>query len=237
MDSVAQLMERGTSYYGSSLYRPTAPTGSATSPYGTSVALEGTEKEFRDIDPTARVAPGINILRSDRMVVCRFVRNVSGVQLQPGMAVKWAAGYRGKRVDGYLNPSAIGGQEAAGIVDEFFPATGVPDDDCFWLVTKGPCLVRAPVGGDTWAEGDDLFAASATSSQEDFLASASSGATSAAPDDEGRLTPLVASYNATQQSDGTVVNVALNRVAVAMSACSTSNADKAAWKLVDVCLR
>jgi hypothetical protein len=62
------------------------------------------------------------------------VRNVATIALLPGRLCAWAAGYRGKRVDGYTNTAAA---EVAGVVDWALPSTGVPVGDVFHLVVKG----------------------------------------------------------------------------------------------------
>lgn len=232
MDALAPF-PRGATYYGSNVIRPTAPTNGVTDPYGTSTALEGLTKEFPDIDHSAGSAGKAFALRSNRLITCILVRNVSGVTLQPGMAVAWATGYRGKRVDAYTNTDA---QEAAGIVDDAIRvATGVPDDDLFWLIVKGPANVYSPVaGGSTaWVEGATLYALSGASSKSTFFANLSTG-TGAAPDEEGRLQAWDGDFSAAETTNGTATKVALNRVAIAMQACSSGIT--AQRRLVDVVL-
>jgi hypothetical protein len=252
-----QLFPRGTTFYGSTPYR-SVPTGTAASPYGTSVELEGTIKEFSDVDFVNAKPGGLLPHRSNRMVVCQLVRNVSGVQLQPGMLVQWAPGYRGQRVTGYSDPSLHGGVfstsgrpiEYAGIVDDWLPAgnsttrVGVPNHDLFWLVIKGPCYVYTPNGvtqsGVSWGVGDALFAMSASYSRSDFLASASAtGAASSAIDDAGRLhcattamvgwVPMMAGA-----TSSVAILVAQNKIAVAMEAFVAGSTSAAKRRLVDV---
>ena len=236
MDALAPF-PRGKTYYGSTDIRPTAPTNGATDPYGPSVKIEGIQNEFPDYDPVNSRAGGVRILRSERKVICQLVRNVSGITLQPGMAVKWLAGSEGKRVDGYTNTTA---QEAAGIVDDLIPcATGVPTNDLFWLVIQGPCLVYGPydAGVATWTVGADLYAVTATASQQAFLSNVSLTNTSAATDNEGRLTPWGGTFTATQTTDGTAAKIVKNRIGIAMTANTNGATDACKRVLVDVVLK
>jgi len=76
---------------------------------------------------------------SGRQVRLRVVRNVSGVNLKPGRLVKYKAinPYE-TQVDGYT--FAVG-DRPAGVVDEFLPAAGVPNNDLFYIVIDGPTKV------------------------------------------------------------------------------------------------
>lgn len=75
-----------------------------------------------------------------RAVRVRVVRNVSGIALKPGRIAHYKATAPGEtRVDGYT--FAVG-DRPAGIVDEFLPAAGVPNNDLFYLVVDGPTKVK-----------------------------------------------------------------------------------------------
>ncbi|GAF89190.1 unnamed protein product, partial [marine sediment metagenome] len=72
----------------------------AAADYG-GVEYEGTVRKFEDFTPhTGRVTP--NVRRSAGEISRMLVRNVSGVNLLPKRLVRWKAGYRGQRVDGYV---------------------------------------------------------------------------------------------------------------------------------------
>lgn len=76
---------------------------------------------------------------SGRLVKCRVVRNVSGQALKGGrLAVFKAADPYETQVDGYT--FAVG-DRPAGVIDEFLPPAGVPNNDLFYLVIEGPTKV------------------------------------------------------------------------------------------------
>ena len=184
------LPNRGKGYHG----------GTPTS-IGRSVDLEGTEVQFQDDTVVTGSAP--NLKRSGRTVVARLVRNSSGVALLPGRVVSWETGFHGTRVDGYVTTTAAA---AAGVVDDRFAAAGVPDDELFWLIRQGPCLIKnniAAAAGTVITEGAYVVALTAATSQ----------ATTA-----GRITNQTLT-GATDVLAGQIQN----RIGKAMSAKTTAN--------------
>ncbi len=105
-----------------------------------SIKLEGTAVAVRN------KAKGSISPRDNQDVVLVFVRNVSTAVLLPSQLVTWKALFIGKRVDGHCK---VDTERVAGVVDEFFPAAGVPIGECFWLQVKGPCMVRTSVAAST----------------------------------------------------------------------------------------
>lgn len=192
-NSVAGFPRRGRTFYEGN----TPPTDANI---GQSLKLEGLQKSFSDTDPSVTAGPKLN--RSNRRVECRLVRNVSGITLAAKRLVTWAAGYRGRRVDGY---ATLGTQECAGVVDDHIGAAGVLDNDLFWLVQKGPCLCRTDVAAlVSIVEHDLLVALTAVTSQSTT---------------SGRVVALVAgTTNVTF-----MVSAAVNRVGRAISAKTTAN--------------
>lgn len=92
----------------------------------------GAVKEFPDVDPaTGKV-------RSNRRKVCIAVRNVSGVTLLPKRVVVFKSGSF-TEVDGY---TATTDGASAGVVDEHLPASGVANNDVFWITVSGPTEVK-----------------------------------------------------------------------------------------------
>jgi len=181
--------------------------------------LLGKEWVFEDVDYSVS---GAKVLRSGRQVTCRLVRNVSGGALLPKRVVAYdtSAGLRfGDSVDGYTTTTA---EDYAGVVDEFLPAAGVPDDDIFWIVVEGPTLCLTDIeaaAGNVISVGDRLTA----------LTAVTSGATTA-----GRVKVQGALSAATS---GVVDFTALfdearNVIGRALSAKTTSNTDSSI--LVDV---
>jgi hypothetical protein len=132
----------------------------AAADYG-GAELEGTVRSFGDFDIASVGEPAHR--RSAGDVVCVLVRNVSGHVLLPKRLVNWAAGYRGKRVDGY---TCTTGCEIAGVVDEHYSSSGVPIGELFWLCIKGHSEVMSPYTTDAAgaSAGDFLFAVTATTS-------------------------------------------------------------------------
>jgi hypothetical protein len=175
---------------------------------GRSVDLEGTECNFKD---EIRVGAQPRQMRSGRFRTARLVRNTSGFALEPKRLVSWAAGFRGLRVAGYAR---LDGQEVAGVVDPDLPASGVANNDLFWLFRKGPNLVKTPLAGgagNVFDEGEILGA----------LTAATSGAATA-----GRLGKVATGTTATLPS------VVVNRIGRALSAATTANTN--ADLLVDI---
>lgn len=188
-DNVSALPELGTTYKGEATI--------ADADVGQSAAIEGATKLFVDRAPGQ--AAGAKTRRSNRMRRFVLVRNVTGSALLPKRLVKWATGYRGMRVDGYVR---LDYDEAAGVVDENLPAAGAPDNHLFWICTKGPHLVKTALAGSALnviTEGDILVA----------LTAVTSGSTTS-----GRV------FTAASTMTG---NQALSAVGFAMSAKTTAN--------------
>jgi hypothetical protein len=106
-------------------------------------------------------------VRTPKMVTIRLVKNVAGFNLLPKRLVRFStsnATYHGGAVDGYSSVTA----EAAYPVDEYLPSTGVPDNACFYIVTKGPATVLLPLAsadfGGNVSIGDRLVALTAATS-------------------------------------------------------------------------
>lgn len=173
------------------------------------VNLEGQEWEFEDLDYSSAGAnagsPGVPAYRNPgRKVRVRCVRNVSGIALLPGRLVSYqlSAGQFGNRVDGYTTTTAA---PFAGVVDDFLPAAGVPNNDVFFIVIHGPALVLDPLAA--------LAAVLAIGDQVVAITAATSGSTTA-----GRFQ--------TQDLSGAtslLANQIINAVGRAMTARTTAN--------------
>jgi hypothetical protein len=141
--------------------------------------------------------------RTNRRVRCRCVRNVAAAALLPKRLVTFQKSgvYYGARVDGYL--TTVGDRGFP--VDEFLPAAGVPVNDLFWIVVRGPATVLTDLAslGATITVGDAVLGQTAVTS----------GATTA-----GRVIPLPGAT-----SGSTLQNEVINRVGYALSAKTTNN--------------
>ena len=204
-DVGAKLFPRGKTYFNATSTVATANRS------GHSEDLLGLVRPFEDLTPGALPVPAVR--RSMGHVLCMLVRNTSTVALLPGRLVSWKSGYRGKEVDGYTRTT---GCEAAGVVDEFLPASGVQIGDVFWLVIKGHVLCKTGYNSvaANISAGDMLIAVTAANS------------TGTSQTEDGRITSRTDSlFTATETTDGTLGNVMRNRIGVAASGKTTSQTD------------
>jgi len=196
--------------------------------YGTTDATvgkqyEGKEYVFEDVSPLT------GLVRSNRYVKCRIIRNVSTVALRAKGAVRMKLGAGatvfGSQSDGYgAGLAARVGAERVYLVDEYLTA-GCPVNDLCFIVIEGPALATTPLDnmGEDIAVGDRLALAQ--------TAAATTGTTG------GRVEAIVAAnlvnntdMNATTQAEFT--NSFLNQIGLAMSAALTNSTS--ADILVDV---
>jgi hypothetical protein len=108
-------------------------------------AVTGSQKVFADTDPRTSRA---GVFLSNRLVHCIAVRNTSGSALLPGAVVKFKKAAILDEVDG---AAAAATDAPLGVVDEYLPATGVANNDVFWLVVAGPTAITTagtPAAGD-----------------------------------------------------------------------------------------
>lgn len=96
------------------------------------VGWVGAVKQFPDVDPTT------GKIRTNRIKTCIAVRNVSGITLLPARTVVFKSGSLSE-VDGYDASTAV---VPAGVVDEHLPASGVANNDVFWITVQGPTEVK-----------------------------------------------------------------------------------------------
>lgn len=198
MDIASGLPNRGKTYL-------TGPNRTADTTSTTSKGIAGLVKVFADLDYSSNPA----LTRSQNTVTCILVRNSSGVALLPKRAVTWKVGARGKEVDGYAR--FCPDRAIAGIVDEWLPAAGVPNNDYFWLTVKGPTLATTALEGD----GTNVIEV------DDWLVN-STAANSTATTASGRVVPAILVAGVT--TNITFANSAqLYKFARAMSAKTTGN--------------
>ena len=154
--------------------------------------------------------PGAKSQRTGYKVKCMLVKNDSGAALLPKRIVQFTAGSTGK-VDGY---TTVTGERAAGVVDEFLPAAGVPDDAYFYIVVEGPSLCLTDIAG----AANNLIA---LDTPLIALTAATSGATTA-----GRVVPLSIITTAATTYTGTELldfaAKAINQFGVALTARTTT---------------
>jgi hypothetical protein len=192
--NVTALFNRGFTY-----------TGGTPDAIAQSSGSEGAICQFKD---EYRSGSGVLVKRSNQLITAMCVRNVSGIALTPGRLVRWKALFRGKRVDGYTTTTTA---EVAGVVDDALPSTGVANNDLFWLIRKGPCLVKTPLVADVsnvFTENDILIAMTAVTSQSTTA---------------GRPITWALTATSTGTTDGTGALYIINRIGRAMSAKTTAN--------------
>lgn len=132
--------------------------------------LEGKEYVF-EVNPPIATGTLNTYDPSGRPVVCRCVRNRSGVNLKGARLAAYAVGSAnanlpiGTGVAGYTFSDT---DQVAGVIDEFLPPAGVPPNDLFWLVIDGPTRVTTPASGTiSIAAGAKLAPATGTSATND----------------------------------------------------------------------
>ena len=201
MQTGSNLLQLGRTYYEGRTID--------TANYGSSIDLEGQEAHYRN-NTVMAAGQTLTLALNASPITARVVRNVSGINLLPGRAVTFAAGFQERRVDGYTFTTA---QNAAGIVDPFLPSTGVPNGDLFLIIISGTIPVRRSLSNSAAddAEGDILYAITAATSQ----------ATTA-----GRFTRWVGTFSAAETTDGSAANILLNNFGRAMSACTTAGTNQ-----------
>lgn len=138
---------------------------------------EGTFRAFPNFNSSD--AYPLKTKRDATEIVAMLCRNNSGGTLAPGAVVKWESGKRGRRTDGVV--TATHG-EAAGVVDPYIPSgSTVPDNDLFWLIVEGDCLVNLPAGGAAAAiSAGDMMVVPATDGTTDKYALTSTWANDSA---------------------------------------------------------
>jgi hypothetical protein len=99
-------------------------------------AVIGSQKAFTDYDPRTNNA---GVFLSNRAVSCIAVRNTSGAALLPGQVVRFKKTAILTEVDSVAASIA---DAPLGVVDEYLPATGVVNNDVFWLVVSGPTAIK-----------------------------------------------------------------------------------------------
>lgn len=198
-DNVSGMPNRGKTYL-------TGPNRTPDTSSTSTKAIAGLTKTFADLDYSNNPAT----IRSEGQVVCRLVRNSSGISLLPKMAVTWKSGARGKEVDGYADFSPD--IDIAGIVDEWLPSTGVANNDYFWLVVKGPTLALTGCAADeTNSIGMHAWLINLT------------GAASTFSTTSGRVGPAVLPTAGLTTNITFAMSNALHKLGRAMSAKTTSN--------------
>jgi len=143
--------------------------------------FEGTRRTFGNYDPSI-TTPRIRQRRDAGDVVCLLVRNESGINLLPKRAVRWKVDNVGKAVNGYaIQTDADYPPGVAGIVDEFWPAAGVPDGELFWLVVRGQTFWVT----DSTAGGNNIFATTSDNGDYGWLVCGTGAASTGTAGDEG----------------------------------------------------
>lgn len=133
------------------------------------VNLEGKEYVFEPNSQDNQATYPAPSEETGRAVRVRVVRNVSGVALKGGRLAHYkqdAAVPLETRVDGY---TIVEADRPAGVVDEFLPAAGVPNNDLFYIVVDGPSKFTNTATGTTFAVGDRVVPAAAGATAGDDL--------------------------------------------------------------------
>ena len=176
------------------------------------VHLEGQVVYLPDTDPS-----DTKVRRSNNDVIARVVRNSSGETLLPKRLVTYSSGFHGRRVGGYS--VEVDQFNIAGVVDDHLPSTGVQNNDLFYVIIGGPCLVTTSVSAMTnaaSAQGAVVYAQTASNS------TGATGTTTA-----GRIQGISATTDQGEDLSFVVTPVGIANTAIAVS-------DQAVDKLIDV---
>lgn len=203
---------------GETFYNGTVPSNAATDD-----AMEnylGRTVAFEDIKYGDR---GVKANRTgQRQVVCRLVRNMSGQTLYASRLVQLDP-TNPNHVLGYATTLA---QEAYP-VDEFLPASGVANYDCFYIVIKGPALILLPMTGAEFQTAS-IAAGAVLVGGTTSAASTAAGTTGSA----GRISGFTIVAATTTAQIGDILNYATNNIGRAMSAATSGQTNSSL--LVDV---
>lgn len=135
-------IERGTTWYGSQ----SGPTTIAKAKvivgmpvhFDNTRATVGVQSSSTTATTLSSAWKDTSILVNAQQVEGVIAKNVMGIAALPGMLVRWKAGYEGTAFDAYVS-NTDEPEMVAGIVDDFLPAAGCPDDDICFIVQRGPC--------------------------------------------------------------------------------------------------
>jgi len=124
-----------TFYNGQTIDSNNIPTG---------ITIEGQERT----DPDKSWNTSGQAFRSGHPVTRRIIRNNATFNLIGKKLATYAAGFEGQRADGMhrLTPAATVFKGHP--IDEYLPSAGVPQNDFFYVVVRGPCLVLTSLEGD-----------------------------------------------------------------------------------------
>lgn len=171
--------------------------------------LEGSEKVFEDINWGS--SAGAKPARTGQKVTCRLVRNNSGVTLHRKRLVQLDPANGGK-VTGYAQSYS----QYCYPVDEFLPAGGVPANDLFWIVTKGPAICLTVMVGSQ--QGADIAVGAVLHSGTTSTGTTASGTTGA----PGRVDVFTVAAATTAGQFTDINNFHHNKIGRAMSARTTA---------------
>lgn len=128
------------------------------------LTLEGTVWVVGDAD-SLPIGPGTpQPAYNQGQIWLAVVRNTSGIALQAKRLVKFQATFFRRRVDGY----AFTTTQPCFPVDDQYGSQTIANNDLFYIVVKGPCLVQTSLNGDATNvlnEGDIVVNTTAASSQ------------------------------------------------------------------------
>lgn len=96
----------------------------------------GVHKVFLDTNPATQS------VTTNETVECIAVKNTSGGALLPKTLVKFKLAATLTEVDAAADNSHV----RVGVVDEYLPAAGVPNNEVFWVVVRGPTTILKTSG-------------------------------------------------------------------------------------------
>jgi len=211
--------------------------------FGPSNTIDTTNYKKTSLEGQPHILPDQDlsfVLRSGAKVYAVAARNVSGITLMPGLAVRWQAAYRFRRFDGYSD--TLGGA-VGGIIDPNLTA-GVRHGDICLIYVHGPCLVRVPLtaagfnssgSGVAWVKGGTIVDGDILMAQTGVLTGNTVSGTTA--DGGGHLCAWNATGGMTctlTESTSVGPSMIINKVGRVMSALTTAETTQSQRVLVSL---
>lgn len=109
------------------------------------------------------VTPSTKVLNSGLQVVCVLLRNKHSAALTPGQACLFST-----TVTGETGAPVSALSQLFFIVDEYLPAAGVPVNDVFWGVVRGPTTANIVTNSGAKTAGQLAVESSTTAGKLDF---------------------------------------------------------------------
>ena len=127
----------------------------------------GITRTFNDINATTRTK------NTGLYCVAVLLRNLSGGTLFAKEAIQFSGTVPAQATSGKTSAA----NQLFAVVDEYLPAIGVPANDIFWAVVKGPTTAKFVTVSGAKSAGQLLVGSSSTAGKLDFISTSPGSAT------------------------------------------------------------